>query len=91
MKTSQSKRKPSPPFITSSLQQEASNKLGMSPTSTMSSAQKLYENGLITYMRTDSIALSDEAHKAIEKVVIGKWGDKYYKRINYKSKSKSSQ
>ncbi len=91
VKTSQSKRKPSPPFITSSLQQEASNKLGMSPTSTMSSAQKLYENGLITYMRTDSIALSDEAHKAIEKVVIGKWGDKYYKRINYKSKSKSSQ
>lgn len=90
-KTSQSKRKPPPPFITSSLQQEASNKLSMSPKSTMSSAQKLYECGLITYMRTDSTMLSEDAHKAIYKKVVVKFGEDYYKKTQFKSKSKSSQ
>ena len=90
-KTAQSKRKPPPPFITSSLQQEASIKLNMSPKSTMSAAQKLYENGLITYMRTDSTVLCDDAHKAIYKAVVSKFGENYYKKIQYKSKSKSSQ
>ena len=90
-KTSQSKRKPPPPFITSSLQQEASNKLSMSPKSTMSSAQKLYECGLITYMRTDSMVLSEDAHKGIYKKVVTKFGENYYKKIQYKSKSKNSQ
>lgn len=90
-KTSQSKRRPPPPFITSSLQQEASVKLSMSPKNTMSSAQKLYENGLITYMRTDSITLSDDAHKGIYKTIISKFGENYYKKTQYKSKSKSSQ
>ena len=83
-KTSKSKRKPAPPFITSSLQQEASNKLGMSPKSTMASAQKLYENGLITYMRTDSTLLSEDAINAIEKSIISKFGDKYYKKTQFK-------
>ena len=90
-KTSNSKRRPPPPFITSSLQQEASNKLSMSPKSTMSSAQKLYELGLITYMRTDSTLLSEDAHIAINKKVIAKFGEEYYKKTQYKSKSKSSQ
>ena len=90
-KTAQSKRKPPPPFITSSLQQEASIKLNMSPKSTMSAAQKLYENGLITYMRTDSMVLCDDAHKAIYKTIVSKFGEGYYKKIQYKSKSKSSQ
>jgi len=90
-KTSQTKRKPPPPFITSTLQQEASNKLSMSPTSTMSSAQKLYENGLITYMRTDSTVIAEDAHKAINKVIVSKYGANFYSKNFYKSKSKTSQ
>jgi len=90
-KTSQTKRKPPPPFITSTLQQEASNKLSMSPTSTMSSAQKLYENGLITYMRTDSTVIAEDAHKAINKVIVSKYGVDFYSKNFYKSKSKTSQ
>ena len=90
-KTSQTKRKPPPPFITSTLQQEASNKLSMSPTSTMSSAQKLYENGLITYMRTDSTVIAEDAHSAINKVIVSKYGADFYNKNFYKSKSKTSQ
>jgi len=90
-KTSQTKRKPPPPFITSTLQQEASNKLSMSPTSTMSSAQKLYENGLITYMRTDSTVIAEDAHTAINKVIVSKYGVEFYCKNFYKSKSKTSQ
>lgn len=55
------KRSPAPPFTTSTLQQEASRKLGFSVTRTMSVAQQLYEQGMITYMRTDSVNLSDDA------------------------------
>ena len=63
IKKSISKRNPSSPFTTSSLQQEASSKLNISPKDCMSLAQKLYENGYITYMRTDSVDLSDESKK----------------------------
>ena len=91
LKTNKTKRRPPPPFITSSLQQEASNKLGMSPKSTMMSAQILYENGLITYMRTDSLTLSEDAHSQIKDVVQKKYCDKYYNKIHYKTKSANSQ
>jgi DNA topoisomerase-1 len=92
LKKSKTKRKPSPPFTTSSLQQEASNKLGMSPDACMKAAQKLYEQGLITYMRTDSLALSDDAMKALAGTIKSKYGDKYYKYTVYnKKKSKGAQ
>lgn len=87
----ESVRNPSPPFITSSLQQEASSKLKFSVKKTMSSAQKLYEGGYITYMRTDSTALSKEAMSNIKKYIIEKFTNKYYKAREYKSKSKNSQ
>mgnify|MGYP001185181085 CR=1 FL=1 len=89
--TNKSKRKASPPFITSSLQQEASNKLGMSPTVTMKCAQKLYENGLITYMRTDSLKLADEAMNSIRDYITKEFGESYYQKNIYKTKSASSQ
>ena len=91
LKTSKTKRKPSPPFTTSSLQQEASNKLGMSPDTCMKAAQKLYEQGLITYMRTDSLMLSDDAMKSLETTIKSKYGDKYYKQTRYNKKSKGAQ
>ena len=86
-----SKKNPSPPFITSSLQQEASYKLGFSPKTTMSVAQKLYEGGHITYMRTDSTNLSKEALESCKKYITSKFSDKYYKLRVYKSKSKNAQ
>lgn len=86
----ETKRKPPLPFITSSLQQEASNKLGISPKETMSIAQKLYENGFITYMRTDSYNLSDEAHNNIKNKIIKEFGEEYYK-LNKKKSGKNSQ
>ena len=86
-----SKRAPSAPFITSSLQQEASNKLSMSPDSTMSAAQKLYEAGLITYMRTDSLVMSDEALGKIGVYVTTQYGAEYHKRTQYTKKAKGSQ
>lgn len=82
---------PSPPFTTSTLQQEASHKLGFTTKRTMMAAQRLYEAGYITYMRTDSINLSDEALKKIGDYVIKKYGNDYYRKINYKSKSKNTQ
>ena len=85
------KRKPSPPFITSSLQQEASIKYGFSPKKTMMVAQKLYENGLITYMRTDSLNLSDEALDLIQKEIEERYGNEYYNRKIYSKKVKNSQ
>jgi len=92
------KRNPPPPFITSTLQQEASRKLGFSASRTMSVAQKLYEGinlggetiGLITYMRTDGVQLSDEAISSLRKAITSKYGNAYLpesKRI-YKSKAK---
>jgi DNA topoisomerase-1 len=85
------KRKPAPPFTTSTLQQEASRKLYMGVNRTMSVAQRLYEAGLITYMRTDSISLSETALSAIEKEVKSAFGDQYSKVRRYKSKKKDAQ
>ena len=65
-------RKPSAPFETSTLQQESNRKLGMSARETMQTAQRLYEEGLITYMRTDSVNLSQEALKAARSCEIGR-------------------
>ncbi len=70
-------RKPAPPFITSTLQQEANRKLGLSARETMSVAQNLYEEGLITYMRTDSTFLSDQAIEAARACIIEKYGKDY--------------
>lgn len=89
--TTTSKRNPSPPFITSTLQQEASSRLGMSPDICMKTAQKLYEAGMITYMRTDAVFIAEEAQKSIKIYIENKWGDSYYCRMDYKSKNANSQ
>ncbi len=88
-----SSTKPAPPFITSTLQQEASRKLRLSPRRTMQVAQGLYERGFITYMRTDSVNLSDQAVKAARKSVVSMYGDEYLttKPRIFKSKSKGAQ
>jgi len=88
---SNGKRNPSPAYTTSTLQQDSSCKLGYSPHVTMSLAQKLYEAGCITYMRTDSISIAPDAMKNIEKYIKNKWGDKYYRYMEYKSKSSNIQ
>ncbi|MBC2844603.1 type I DNA topoisomerase [Winogradskyella flava] len=85
------KKSPAAPFTTSTLQQEASRKLGFSVSRTMSNAQRLYEAGLITYMRTDSVNLSEEAKKGAEKEIISAYGSQYSKPQNYKGKSKGAQ
>ena len=85
------KRNPAPPFITSTLQQEASIRYKFSVKKTMTIAQKLYENGAITYMRTDSTNMSNEALGAISGFVKSEFGDKYYQFRTYKSKSASAQ
>jgi DNA topoisomerase-1 len=85
------KRTPAAPFTTSTLQQEASRKMGYSVSKTMLVAQRLYENGHITYMRTDSINLSDTAMGDIEKQVKGAYGDNYYQPRKYKNKNESAQ
>lgn len=90
VKTRHTKRQPPLPFITSSLQQEASQKLSMSPKDTMSIAQKLYEKGKITYMRTDSLVLSEEAHEAIKKRVESEFGKEFYQK-NKKTVGSSPQ
>lgn len=82
---------PSPPFTTSTLQQEASRKLGFNGKRAMSAAQRLYEGGYITYMRTDSVNLSDEAMENIKKYVTEKYGEDHYRKVEYKSKSKNTQ
>lgn len=89
--TKKSQRNPPTPFITASLQQEASNKLGFTVKKTMSVAQKLYEAGHITYMRTDSVNLSKEALNAIKQVVLDKFGKKYYRYKVYSNKTKNAQ
>ncbi len=73
----QSSRKPYPPFTTSTLQQEANRKLGMTARRTMQTAQRLYEDGHITYMRTDSVNLSGEATTAARDTVKKRYGDKF--------------
>jgi DNA topoisomerase-1 len=85
------KKSPAAPFTTSTLQQEASRKLGFSVSRTMSNAQRLYESGLITYMRTDSVNLSDEARRGAEQEIISAYGSEYSKPRNYKGKSKGAQ
>ncbi|MGN6292288.1 MAG: type I DNA topoisomerase [Chitinophagaceae bacterium] len=85
------KRSPAPPFTTSTLQQEASRKLGYGVSRTMLIAQKLYENGYITYMRTDSVNLSNTALGDITNTVKGMYGDKYHQFRKYKNKNESAQ
>ena len=85
------RRSPSAPFTTSTLQQEASRKLGMSVSNTMRVAQALYERGLITYMRTDSVNLSSLALHDAETVILEQWGADYYQRRRYHVKSKGAQ
>ncbi len=85
------KRTPSAPFTTSTLQQEASRKLGYSVSKTMLLAQKLYESGKITYMRTDSISLSETAIDAIKSEINSSFGDKYYQPRKFKNKNESAQ
>ncbi|MBM6869646.1 type I DNA topoisomerase [Pseudoflavonifractor phocaeensis] len=98
VKRQEKQRNPAPPFTTSTLQQEASRKLNMTPRRTMSIAQQLYEGvdidgegtvGLITYMRTDSLRLSDEATAAARDFILGRYGESYYpgKARHYKTKS----
>ena len=84
-------RCPAPPFTTSALQQEASRKLGFSVSQTMRIAQKLYESGLITYMRTDSTNLSQLALNTIKQVIDSTYGEEYSKTRQYKTKSKGAQ
>lgn len=85
------KKSPAPPFTTSTLQQEASRKIGFSVSQTMSIAQKLYEAGLITYMRTDSLNLSDLALNASKKEIKEEFGDEYIKTRHYHTKAKGAQ
>jgi DNA topoisomerase-1 len=85
------KKSPSPPFTTSTLQQEASRKLGYSVSQTMTIAQHLYEAGLITYMRTDSVNLSNTALTAAEETITREFGKDYVNIRNYKTKSKGAQ
>ena len=84
-------RFPAPPFTTSTLQQEAGRKLGMSVSQTMSVAQHLYEQGLITYMRTDSVNLSQQALAQCKEEITRLYGEKYSSWHNYKTKTKGAQ
>ena len=91
LQTKPSKRSPAPPFTTSTLQQEASRKLGFSVIQTMTLAQKLYEAGKISYMRTDSVNLSDEARTNAAKQIGSAYGEEYAFSRQYKTKSSSAQ
>ncbi|MFA6404536.1 MAG: type I DNA topoisomerase [Candidatus Paceibacterota bacterium] len=88
---SEQKRSPRAPFITSTLQQTASSRLGFSPSRTMSIAQKLYESGYITYMRTDSTNLGEQALAQISQVVEKEYGKNYLHIRTYATKSKNAQ
>lgn len=85
------KKSPAPPFTTSTLQQEAARKLYFSVSKTMNMAQRLYEAGLITYMRTDSVNLSQEALNAAAKEIVSSFGENYSKIRNFKGKFKGAQ
>jgi DNA topoisomerase-1 len=91
LETRPTKRSPAPPFTTSTLQQEASRKLGFSVARTMSVAQKLYESGKITYMRTDSVNLSDTALNAAADEIRAAYGEKYHQLRKFKTKSAGAQ
>ena len=99
VKRTEKKRSPAPPFITSTLQQEASRKLGMTPKRTMALAQQLYEGveitgvgavGLITYMRTDSQRISEEALAAAKDYILDRWGEAFYYGQPHRYKTKSA-
>jgi DNA topoisomerase-1 len=85
------KKSPSAPFTTSTLQQEASRKLGYSVSKTMLLAQKLYENGHITYMRTDSVNLSETAIDGARAAIIAQYGERYHQQRTFKTKNESAQ
>ena len=89
--TKPSKKSPAPPFTTSTLQQEAARKLGFSVSQTMVVAQRLYESGQITYMRTDSVNLSDLALATSRQTITDLMGDKYVKTRQFATKSKGAQ
>lgn len=85
------KRRPTAPFTTSTLQQEASRKLGFSVKRTMSTAQRLYEQGFITYMRTDSTNLSEVALQAMAKEIVSQYGEQYLQTRRYSKKKTGAQ
>ncbi|HEX8227582.1 MAG TPA: type I DNA topoisomerase [Candidatus Saccharimonadales bacterium] len=89
--TSPSTRNPGPPFTTSSLQQEANSRLGFGAKATMSSAQKLYQEGKITYMRTDSVNLSGQALGQMSSYIKSQFGEQYHQVRTFKTKSASAQ
>ena len=91
LETKPAKRSPAAPFTTSTLQQEAARKLGFSVAQTMQVAQRLYEAGKITYMRTDSVNLSETAMEQANKAIHQNYGAKYYNPRKYKNKSKGAQ
>ena len=89
--TKPAKKNPAPPFTTSTLQQEAARKLYFSVSKTMTMAQRLYEAGHITYMRTDSVNLSEDARKGAKEEILKAYGDKYAKARQFKGKTKGAQ
>ncbi len=91
LETKPGKRKPSAPFTTSTLQQEAGRKLGFSVSKTMTVAQQLYESGRITYMRTDSVNLSDQAIKEAKSNIIKEFGEEYSEPRNFTTKAQGAQ
>jgi len=91
IQTKPAKKSPAPPFTTSTLQQEASRKLYFSVSKTMNLAQRLYEAGHITYMRTDSVNLSEEAKNNIEAQIRNQFGANYFQPRNFKTKNKGAQ
>lgn len=91
LETKPAKKSPAAPFTTSTLQQEASRKLGFSVSQTMTVAQRLYEAGKITYMRTDSVNLSQDAIGAAKKEITSSYGEEYSQIRTYKTKSKGAQ
>lgn len=91
LETRPTKRSPAAPFTTSTLQQEASRKLGYSVARTMQVAQRLYESGYITYMRTDSVNLSELALNSAASEIVSAYGEKYHQQRRYKTKNASAQ
>ncbi|GGH77849.1 MAG: type I DNA topoisomerase [Bacteroidetes bacterium] len=91
LETKPAKRTPAPPFTTSTLQQEASRKLSFSVSQTMSVAQRLYESGMITYMRTDSVNLSQDALSAAQAEISSYYGEEYSHTRQYSNKNKGAQ
>ncbi|MTI29836.1 type I DNA topoisomerase, partial [Xanthovirga aplysinae] len=91
LETKPAKKSPAPPFTTSTLQQEAGRKLGFSVSQTMALAQRLYEAGKISYMRTDSVNLSDEALKSASREITSEYGNEFVETRKFKTKSDSAQ